>query len=64
MNSIEAQKHIAECRLMLEQADAPSGPPIKDKTAAYSISALITAVDQLALVVADLASREHGAVIM
>lgn len=39
------------------------GPAIKDPTAAYCIGALILAIDQLAVVIEDIARREQGKVI-
>lgn len=63
MNNMQAQQHIAECRRLLQKADAQDKPTIKDEMAAYSIGCLILAIDQLAAVVEDLASREQGRVI-
>lgn len=63
MINTQAQDHITECRRLLQKADAQDWPAIGDETVAYSICALISAVDQLAAVVEDLASQEHGKVI-
>lgn len=64
MDNLQAAQHIAECRRLLQKADAQDKPVIKDETVAFSIGALIIAIDQLAAVVEDLASREQGKVIM
>jgi hypothetical protein len=63
MNATQAAQHIAECRRLLQNADAQDRPTIQDETAAYAIGYLILAIDQLAEIVEDLASREQGKVI-
>lgn len=60
MNSIEAQRHIDECRRLLDIANQEK---LSDYRTSVCIGGLIIAIEQLAEVVEDLAKREQGKVI-
>lgn len=60
MTNIEVQGHIDECRRMLEKIDETV---INDIPTSKAIGSLIVAVDQLSVVVEDLANREQSKVI-
>jgi hypothetical protein len=61
MNSIEAQQHIEEARRMLDKADKTDIDG--NQSVATCIGALIIAIEQLTVIVEDLANREQGKMI-
>ena len=59
MLNIEAQQHIEECRRQLEKAKEITG---LDLAVSKAIGSLIIAIEQLSVIVEDLAQREQGSV--
>ena len=59
MLNLEAQQHIEECRRQLEKANEITG---LDLAVSKAMGSLIIAIEQLSVIVEDLAQREQGTV--